>query len=136
MDPLLIAGIRVPAQSHLLVLPLEVRELILHHLYGSIVISLWNQRALCPEIGTWTNIVQFQNPCPSLLLVSRQLRNEALHAILRSCVLDVWGHALFRASLLRGILQLTSQIRFLATPLTHFYSILPFIHSFRSLETI
>lgn len=102
---------------HLLNLPFEIRELILQWIYGSITVYL---RSKPPDPSSnkrytaWTNAVEWNNPCPDLLRVNRQLHDEALRTTLQNCVLDIWGTSRLEESFLRYLPTAAGQIRHLA----------------------
>lgn len=83
---------------NLLDLPLEIRELIYSEVSGPHkVFYLRSLGSSTAKAGywnydtTWRNNFDWKNACPQLLLVNKQIRGEALKALLHSGVLDIWG---------------------------------------------
>lgn len=99
---------------HLLNLPLEIRELILCWLYDAVIVYLRTQP---PDEETGIrrdDVIEWENHCAALLLVNRQLREEALHIVLQSCVLDIWGSSAYNIYFLRNLPKAAGQIRNIA----------------------
>lgn len=97
----------------LLDLPVELRYMIFRRLLGSIVLYLRN----LPQddgYGRWQSSVEWTNPCPELLLVNRQIRDEALQVILQSCVLDLWGLNFYNSFFFKNLPKASIHIRHVA----------------------
>lgn len=79
---------------HLLALPPELRRMIFHQIFGSITVylrSIPDAQDKHDTYRTWNNVLEWNNPCPPVLRVNHQLRDEALEVVLQNCVLDIWG---------------------------------------------
>jgi len=74
------------SRSPLLDLPVELRNIIFQHCYEGVLVYT---RSTCN--GEWYKQLEYQNPCPQLLLVNKQVSAEAFIAMLRECALDIWG---------------------------------------------
>lgn len=106
--------------SLFLSLPVEIRLMIFKQIFGSIIIYVRTLSQLLPPpfiYGAILNrcILERNIPYSALLLVSRQVRGEALDAILQNCVLDIWGSPVYNPRFFTYLPKGFSRIRHLAT---------------------